>query len=309
MNAKLTITKFNNKLREEVAAELSYVHAVELQEVLKNNNTRLYGLCIREYKDTSIAPIFYINDYYDDYCKGRIFTDIVRELVLNIDNALSSNNLTKVVNYVKSYEDYSSIKDRIIIKLINCENNAELLKNVPYIKFLDLAVTFVILVAKYDESILTATIKNNLFDLWNVTVDDVFELSMSNTKRLIGFTDNSVIDIYSEQLGVDRDELPFEEIEDSPMIIISTQIGMYGASALLYSDLLQSVADRLDSDLIIFPSSVHEVIAVRFKQDMDCNELSGMVTSINTEVVEREEVLSNNVYIYKRIDNTLSLCM
>ena len=68
---------------------------------------------------------------------------------------------------------------------------------------------------------------------------------------------------------------------------------------MLYEDNLHELAMKLDSDLYIMPSSVHEVIAVSSNLG-DPNELAAMVVEVNMQEVELAERLSNQVYHYDK---------
>ena len=54
------------------------------------------------------------------------------------------------------------------------------------------------------------------------------------------------------------------------------------------------------------PSSIHEVIAVPAKIVEVC-DLKNMVSEINISEVCEEDILSDNVYIYRRAEGVLSI--
>ena len=71
---------------------------------------------------------------------------------------------------------------------------------------------------------------------------------------------------------------------------------------MMYTGFLKVISDIMKDDLIILPSSVHEIIFIK-SEDAGYNfvgDLREMVENVNKEVVDREEFLSNNVYIYNR---------
>jgi len=88
--------------------------------------------------------------------------------------------------------------------------------------------------------------------------------------------------------------------------VISNQRGINGAVSMLYEDGLHELAEKLDSDLYIMPSSVHEVIAVSSNMG-DPNELAQMVADTNMDQVSLDERLSNQVYHYDKDLRKLSL--
>ena len=75
---------------------------------------------------------------------------------------------------------------------------------------------------------------------------------------------------------------------------------------MLYEDKLHALAEDLETDLYIMPSSLHEIIAVSASMG-DPNELAQMVAEINMDQVSLEERLSNQVYHYDKDLRKLSL--
>lgn len=82
--------------------------------------------------------------------------------------------------------------------------------------------------------------------------------------------------------------------------------GINGAVSMLYEDKLHELSERLDSDLYIMPSSIHETIAIS-ATSMDPEELAMMVQEVNMNEVSLGERLSNQVYHYDKDLRTLRL--
>jgi hypothetical protein len=75
---------------------------------------------------------------------------------------------------------------------------------------------------------------------------------------------------------------------EQTMWVISNDRGINGAISMLYEDQLHKLAEQLETDLYIMPSSVHEVIAVSSSMG-DPNELAQMVAEINMDQVSLDE--------------------
>ena len=90
-------------------------------------------------------------------------------------------------------------------------------------------------------------------------------------------------------------EMPSDQI----MWIITNERGIDGAVSMLYEDKVHKLAESLESDLYILPSSVHEVIAVSVNMG-EPEELARMVAEINMDQVKLEDRLSNQVYHYDK---------
>ena len=82
---------------------------------------------------------------------------------------------------------------------------------------------------------------------------------------------------------------------------------MKGAGCILYKGCLRKLAEQHHSDLIILPSSIHEVLLVCDKGEMNYQELNEMGKCINKENVPMEDVLSDRIYRYSRADDKISL--
>ena len=76
---------------------------------------------------------------------------------------------------------------------------------------------------------------------------------------------------------------------------------------MLYDDVVKDFAEDLESDLIILPSSVHEILILKYDTDVNLDGFKNMVRCVNSEDVEAEDVLSDNVYIYSREDDAIRI--
>jgi hypothetical protein len=117
-------------------------------------------------------------------------------------------------------------------------------------------------------------------------------------------------DVVRECLGLDEDcEWEGDADKDDVcggMYILTNQEGNFGAAELLRRDILCDIADRLQSDIIILPSSIHELIVIP-DENGDNEELARMVKEINITQVAVDEVLSDHVYRYERENKAVSI--
>lgn len=59
----------------------------------------------------------------------------------------------------------------------------------------------------------------------------------------------------------------------------------------------QEQAERLEKDLYIIPGFLHEVMLVPDRDGIEAQELKNMLKTVNTDVVLKEEWLSNKLDI------------
>lgn len=198
--------------------------------------------------------------------------------------------------------DFSNVQEKIVFQLVNTEQNREMLKDTPHRQFLDLSIIYR-WVNKADENELqSAIVRNEFADYLGFTEERLFELAKENTKRIFPVCIKSITEVLSEMMGMW--EMPMDD--DEKMWVVSNMQGINGSAVILYEDSLHKLAERLDSDLFILPSSIHEVIAIPSRLAKP-DELAEMVLDINVNQVALDERLSNQVYHYSRKRNILTL--
>ena len=76
---------------------------------------------------------------------------------------------------------------------------------------------------------------------------------------------------------------------------------------MLYQNVLKNFAESLGNDLIIIPSSIHEVLLTPNEAGISHDYLNSMVTNINGSEVPTEDQLSNHIYLYTRADDRIHI--
>ena len=90
------------------------------------------------------------------------------------------------------------------------------------------------------------------------------------------------------------------EVEIIALYVLTNTIGINGASVMLYEDVFKGISRRFETDLIIFPSSINEVLVLVCWREDDICKLKEMVHDINRNEVSMTDVLSDNIYRYSR---------
>ena len=197
----------------------------------------------------------------------------------------------------------------VILTAMNRERNAEYLKEALHINYLDLALVFKCVINMNEEGIGTILISNDMLNK-DISKEDLLSIAIENTKKILGISIRPIREILLETFV--RQGMPIEIadifIEDTelPMYVITNNLGINGAVLLYFKDVLKDLADELDSDLWILPSSIHEILAVPVNEVGQAMDLKEMVKSVNTEQVSENEQLSDNIYLYSRDTNTVS---
>ncbi len=85
--------------------------------------------------------------------------------------------------------------------------------------------------------------------------------------------------------------------------------GAFGVAPVILSGCLSRLAERLGSDLIVLPSSVHELLALPETGGDDLGMLKGVVSEVNRSVVSEEDYLSDSVYRFDRGSGVLEVAI
>ena len=153
MNYEKFVKEVKRGVEDIVEKELGE-GVVVVRNVLKNNNVRRKAISIVR-KEEVATPTIYLRNYFVDFKHGRDMTNICTEIFNMYLYSMDSFNADIDL---RDIADFEKVKTMIHYKLINYEMNKELLKKVPHLKFLDLAIVFYIMVSEDGEGQATALI-------------------------------------------------------------------------------------------------------------------------------------------------------
>lgn len=303
--------KFLETITTSLQEKLKGSYQLTVHQIPKNNGKILDGISIQRIGE-EMAPTVYLNSYYEsfedqDMTLAQILEDIL--LLLDCNPAPTAINAEQIA-------DFSFAKDKIMFKVIHAASNKALLEDLPHLPTLDLAIIFYLFLERNESGQMTALIHHEHKKLWNVSEKELMELALVNTPAAFPANIKSMMDVMKEiakeHLGDDYNEeimnvfLKGEEAP-APLYVLSNQTGLNGAGCILYPDVIKNFADFLDRNLIILPSSIHEVLITPDNAEMTYENFAEMVTSINQNEVPPEDQLSNQVYLYRRDDESLQI--
>lgn len=321
----MNFENFIEEIKKMVKDYLGGDTRVETKSVLKNNGIKMTGIVILEGKQNCV-PNIYLNGYFEQYKRGRCLYDIVCEIA----NYYKEHKIEQQVN-IAGFSQYEKIKDSICFRLINYEKNEELLKQIPYIPYLDLAIVFYCVIQNEcigDGNIL---IRNEHLKKWNVDEKSVQAQAFYNSERLFKGTIRPMEDVICElmrkkmiceiekcieeqmdaHVSITEEMVNpilkemmytvYSEAKGPKMYVVSNESKNFGAAAILYDSFLKDFANQTKSDYYILPSSIHEVILVPVQnEENEVVRLQHMVYEVNHSELDSEEILSDSIYLFKR---------
>lgn len=280
----MSYEQFISALSECVKEMLPEAMLVEKQEILKNNGVVAIGLSIRK-AGTSAAPVIYLEDYYKKYCLGETVEDLAIHLI--------SRSKCAPPAPMWEYEnilDFRKIKDQVVYKLVNAKRNEKLLKEVPNLPMLDFAIIFYVLIPVNETENCSILIRNAHMNYWKLPISLLYQCAKDNTKRLCPYILRPLNDYVKDYV----DGL----MPESSLIILSNELGINGASALLYPEMPKKIYEYVGRNYYLLPSSIHEFLIVPDDQNIFPENLKEIVRDVNENHIAEEELLSDSIYYF-----------
>ena len=300
------MNEFGAAIKRQLESLYGDSRSIWLGDVKELNQVTEKGLFVEETESGFLAGI-YLEPYFEQYQKGKTIeeaaSDIYGLLQLGIPEA----------GILERFRSFDRIKGLVTFSLINAGRNQKLLENLPHIKALDLAVIFHIETTESGMYHIKAMVTEAARRLWKTTAGELLALAMENTPRQhpasIKTKEEAIRSMLEEWEGNPAAQEVIEAVCSAktvlPLYILSNDSGRDGAAAMMYEGVLKDFADRMDRDLLLIPTSIHEAMVVLYDGVSDGAKFWRMVRSINRTETPPESVLSDNIYYYKRLDNSL----
>lgn len=293
--------EFVKRIQGEVERLCGNGYELEIEDILKNNGVTRKGMTIRKKGETS-GPIIYLDSYYERWESGELSISSVAE---DIYNTFVGSQVP--VDCQDALRNFDMIKDKVIYCLVSRERNEALLNDVPWVPFCDLAVVFYALLGEGREGCVSSLIHNGHVRLWGTGVEELRKLAAENTPRLRPYVIRPLWEVIKEISGIPVLDKRECDLEKDMMYVLTNKNGIHGASVVLYDNVLEEISERLGTDLVILPSSVHETMIIPYEESLRLKDLGEMVRVINQTEVQEEELLSDNVYHYSRETGMLTV--
>lgn len=255
-------------------------YKVRSHDVVKNGIT-FRGITIGE---GNILPTIYLEQFEN----RNDLEEVAEEIIEMCEEGLN----TLPTLSVKDFMNWDYVKSKLQL-CIQRKGNEDIVKR----DFLDLEEY--VRVNVFDSG--TFKVRPEHLDKLGITEEELFDAAWDCTAPTVEVHDMMQM---LEELGYGI--VTEEQIPELSMIVATNKSRMFGAIAMKAVDKLAEIADRYETDLVILPSSIHEVLLHPVKEDTNFLELDAMVREVNATQVAPEEVLSNNAYRYNRDERSIT---
>ena len=211
-----------------------------------------------------------------------------------------TNDIKNAIDFITNITKHELIKNlNVILKSERWFVNHPELSGKLYRKWNDLYEMLTINVPTDGDMKTNVYITKEILDRVGVEEDDAFNLAEIRAKINTDISPMGQVMInLASKNGMDSLEIPAESFY-LPLVITSKDNGVEGAIGVIFTDKIAEIANAINCDLIIMPSSIHEVLVDRADR-MSEREVLAMVRSINAICVSEQDFLSDNVYKFTR---------
>ena len=188
-------------------------------------------------------------------------------------------------------------KKSLFVKLVNTERNKSLVEQSISKEFLDLSAVVRVVLKMDKEGMASMTLSKKDAENLGMTEEEIYAAALANTLRLFPPKLMNLWGYVEQNIGIG---LPYEE-DEVTTYILTNQKEVDGAFYLMSQELVGAIAEMLEDDLYILPSSVKEVLLVRVSEVREgVDGLKAMVRDVNETIVAEKEILSYSVYHYDK---------
>lgn len=301
----MSFEEFTEDVLKEIRMKMGDAFQIRKRDMIKNNDVKQTGITVMK-EGVDIEPCVYLDELYREYeSDGMKFDEIVDEvyrLILKYEEDMPDVDLSGFRNWEIVHAD-------IYPKLINAEQNKELLEKIPHRNFMDLAVVYYAIARDYArEDIGTILILNGHMEIWGQEEENLYQTAMMNM-RADGGADFVTLESVVKHIlrGITLPDDESKDLRRKNMYILTNHRRRFGAAEILDKKTLRTIADQIGDRFIVLPSSVHETIVLPPKEEAEYGRLADMVREVNDTQVDVEERLSDHVYVYSRDEEMLKI--
>lgn len=291
----MEIKEFAEKVCTELERRLGHGYRLERRDQKGSDGAIWHGIMVIG-QGCDVAPAICLDRFFEAYESGLPFEGVIQSLL----DACHKEGMEGPID-MGFFRSFKKVRDRICYSLVDKARNSELLEDIPYIEFLDLAICFYYSYHRDKVGDGRVLIHNSHMELWDTCTAELFGLAKRNTKRLFPWVCRPLTETLKGLAGTDGKAVgeggPF--LQEVPLKVLSNKKRSQGAVCLLYPGVLDDLAQKEGHDLYIIPSSVHEVVLLPATgREPDAAALKEMIKEVNRTQVPPEEVLSDSLYRY-----------
>ena len=202
----------------------------------------------------------------------------------------------KVLEDVNALLDYNAVKDYLFMTVINAEEHKNDLATMPHTIIGDLAIVYKIMIQTTNDRFCSARVTNQLMDQYGIDVNKLHNDALISSPNMMK---PEILPLETMLMGIPKD-IALEEKEQQ-LVVLTNENHTEGAATMFYAGVLNDLAEKLEHDLYIIPSSTDECIALCDSPSLNIDHVKEMLRSVNkSEMVDPDKKLSDHLYHYDK---------
>ena len=294
----LNYDEFKRELLKRVREKTDEDVTVEITAIRKNNGTEKEAIAFSD-KEDSLQPLIYLDSIYSQYCAGA-------ELSVCVGFTVEVYRSAMETDIDMTYKDWKDVRGKIEMTVINKAWNADAMSGIPHMDFLDLVLYCRVIIDKNENGVASTIVQNHMLKEWGISKEELWEAAFSNLATEEFDIKNVKEVLRSIFPGKGITGLPYQNKFEPSLYVLTNKYRSQGAIGMLRTDLLEKFADWSGCDLYILPSSIHEVLLLK-DDEIPVDELRRMVRSVNHDMVDEMDRLSDEVYHYRKGSGKLEI--
>ena len=281
---------WNEILKSEPEAEITDAVIAKVNGAKKGWNVRK--------KDAPIGVVIYPDHMYEQHQSGMPLAEISEQL----KSVLASAQHVAVPEFTRE-----EAKSHVYLAMVNLDKNRELMDSCAHVCGGDVAA-----IPRWRVSAeMSCIVTNELQQKLMMTREELMAVARRNTEER-GYTIQPIRVVIEESLK--KEGVPDETIdlmlgdEAPPMLVVTTPDGLDGAAAMLSKAAMSRACDMAGcTSGYVLPSSRHECLFLPEYITDHPEELCELVEQVNSDCVDEQDFLSDSVFFFDSITQTLSM--
>lgn len=211
-----------------------------------------------------------------------------------------------------------NILNKLALIILNINKLEEKNEDIIYLNFINEFALVPVVIIEHRDSYEINFIQESLLNETGLNKLEMINLARVNGEKLfpakITTLNNELSDFFKDMnYDMKQDEIVNEISEmlsgdeECNIVCITNKMYKYGAGSIMYVGLLDYVSDKYfqGNNLILVPSSVHEMLAFDGNEDFEL--ILNVVKDVNISIISDKDYLSNHIISYDRKTRSFKL--
>lgn len=247
---------------------------------------------------------FHVGELYRLYRKSGM-----KDVLPTVKNDIKGLRATagQQLAFLNQLGDYEAIKERLIIRPLNYDNNEKVLSRAIHRRIGDMALVLYVSLGHTmqggSQNIISTMVRQDMFQLWNVEEQEAFDWALENTMRLqppvfyhiIGGLEGKVA---PKRVRFMEDESVSVDFNSPFAPVLTTEQEVNGAIAAFCPGVLERLYRMIGEDFYLVFSGISDVHIHPVSGPIKVSSMRRTLADMNQNANKRDEILSRHIYRY-----------